>query len=115
MSLLKPLLEDLAKQRTFRFEEPWRLSSKALGLAVPIVRAEYGERAYLVLDEIPGGVDIRDSGEIRRLIAKSGVDKPVFIRGGVLVKGRHSPGPSASASSSSRARRGPSRPSASTT
>ncbi len=91
MSLLKPLLDDLAEQRTFRFEEPWRLSSKALGLAVPIVRTEYGERAYLVLDEIPGGVDIRDSGEIRRLIAKSGVDKPVFIRGGVLVKGETQP------------------------
>jgi len=91
VSLLKPLLEDLAEQRTFRFEEPWRLSSKALGLAVPIVRAEYGERTYLVLDEIPGGVDIRDSGEIRRLIAKSGVDKPVFIRGGVLVKGETQP------------------------
>jgi len=91
MMLLRALLEDLREQRTFRFEEPWRLSSKSLGLAVPIVRTQYGERAYLVLDEIPGGVNLRDSGQIRRLIAKSGVDKPVFIRGGVLVKGETQP------------------------
>ncbi len=91
MGALKALLEDLAEQRTYRFEEPWRFSSRALGLAVPIVRTSYGERAYLLLDEIPGGVDIRDSGEIRRLIAKSGVDKPVFIRGGLIVRGETQP------------------------
>jgi len=88
---LRSLLADLAEQRTFRFEEPWRLSSRSLGLAVPIVRTEYGERAYVVLDEIPGGVEVRDSVEIRRLIMRSGVDKPVFVRGGLILKGETQP------------------------
>ncbi|RLF92933.1 hypothetical protein DRN52_07235 [Thermococci archaeon] len=94
MSALKTLLDDLMEQRTFRFEEPWRLSSRALSLAIPIVRTEYGERNYLVLEEISesnGVVDIMDSGEIRRLIVKNRVNKPVFIRGGVMVKGETQP------------------------
>jgi len=91
VSALKPLLADLKEQRTYRFLEPWRISSRALGLAVPIVRTDYGPRAYLVLDEIPGGVDIRDSGSIRRLIARSGVNKPVFVRGGLILKGETQP------------------------
>ena len=91
MSALRPLLADLKEQRTYRFLEPWRISSRALGLAVPIVRTDYGPRAYLVLDEIPGGVDIRDSGSIRRLIARSGVNKPVFVRGGLILKGETQP------------------------
>ena len=49
MSTLLPLLADLREQRTFAFEEPWRLSSRSLGLAVPIVRKEYGPRGYVLL------------------------------------------------------------------
>ena len=91
MSALLPLLADLREQRTFAFEEPWRLSSRSLGLAVPIVRKEYGPRGYVLLEELPGGVEVRDSGSIRRLIARSGVEKPVFIRGGLVMKGETQP------------------------
>ncbi|RLI07594.1 hypothetical protein DRO32_03610, partial [Candidatus Bathyarchaeota archaeon] len=91
MAGLESLLADLREQRTYRFMEPWRLSSRSLGLAVPIVRTSYGERAYILLDEIPGEVDVRDSGSIRRLIAKSRVDKPVFVRGGLILKGETQP------------------------
>ena len=91
MSALLSLLADLREQRTFIFEEPWRLSSRSLGMAVPIVRKEYGPRKYVLLDELPGGVDVRDSGAIRKLIARSGVDKPVFIRGGLVLEGETQP------------------------
>jgi len=88
---LLALLGDLKAQRTYRFLEPWMYTSRSLALAVPIVRTDYGARSYLVLDEVPGALNVRDIGEIRKLMARNQIDKPVFVRGGCILEGSTQP------------------------
>ena len=88
---LSALIDDLERQETFRLLEPWRYSSKSLALVVPIVRVRYGSREYIVLDEFPGILSIRDAGRVGKVIVENGSDKHVFIRGGCILEGLTQP------------------------
>ena len=89
---LEGLLRDLREGRGYRFLDPWAYSPKSLALAVPIVReGPVGERRYLLLDEIPGGIAVRDEGSIRKLLAENRIDKPVFVRSGCILEGKTQP------------------------
>ena len=85
------LIDDLERQKTFRFLEPWRYSSKSLALVVPIVRVRYGSREYIVIDEVPGILSIRDAGTVGKVIVENSSDKHVFIRGGCILEGLTQP------------------------
>jgi len=66
-------------------------SSKSLALAVPIVRKEYGHREYIVLDEYPNILIIRDAGTVGKAIVENNSDKYVFVRGGCILEGLTQP------------------------
>ncbi|RLE91407.1 MAG: hypothetical protein DRN04_12845, partial [Thermoprotei archaeon] len=78
------LIDDLERQETFRFLEPWRYSSKSLALVIPIVKVRYGSREYIVIDEVPGILSIRDAGTVGKVVVENSSDKHVFIRGGCI-------------------------------
>ena len=88
---LSALIDDLERQETFRFLEPWRYSSKSLALVIPIVRVRYGSREYIVLDEFPGILSIRDAGRVGKVVVENSSDKHVFIRGGCVLEGLTQP------------------------
>ena len=69
--------------------EPWKLDEKKGGMVVPILRktTAQGRRGYVVLEEVKDEVRIKDLGSIDRVQVKSSSDKPVFVRGGGVLKG----------------------------
>lgn len=74
--------------RRFKWGKPWRLNDRAMGVVVPIIREDKGERNYVILEEAKDKVEIKDTGRIGEVSVKSKSDKPVFIRGGTLLKGQ---------------------------
>ena len=69
------------------FGEPWKIPQK-LVVAVPILRRNYNERKYKLLQEIEDKVEIKDSGYIDKAILKNQSNTPVFVRKGTLLKGQ---------------------------
>lgn len=74
--------------RKFKWGKPSRLNDRAMGIVVPIIREGKGKRDYVTLEESKNKVDIKDSGSISEVTVKSRADKPVFMRGGTLLKGQ---------------------------
>ncbi|GAI23926.1 unnamed protein product, partial [marine sediment metagenome] len=74
--------------RRFKWGKPWRLNDRAMGVVVPIIREDKGERKYAILEEAKDKVEIKDTGSIGEVSVRSKSDKPVFIRGGTLLKGQ---------------------------
>lgn len=74
--------------RRFKWGKPWRLNDRAMGVVVPIIREDRGKRNYVILEEAKDKVEIKDTGRIGEVSVKSKSDKPVFIRGGTLLKGQ---------------------------
>jgi len=88
MEKFESFVRDILEQKSgFKFKEPWKKSEKSLTVVVPIIRKNAPERNYITLDEVKDQIDIRDSGEIDKILAKSNIDKPVFVRSGSLFKG----------------------------
>jgi len=89
MEKLGEFVRNILEQKSgFKFEEPWKKSEKSLTVVVPIIRENAPERNYITLDEVKDQIEIRDSGEIDKIIARSNIDKLVFVRSGSLFKGR---------------------------
>ena len=78
---------ELAKVR-FKWGKPKRLSDRSMGVVVPILREGESERNYAVLEEVKDKVEITDSGRIGEVSVRSRADRPVFMRGGTLLKGQ---------------------------
>ena len=73
----------------FRFGEVWRISNKALGALIPILRHKDAKRAYLMIEELKKGqYEILDSGSIDKIRIKGSFDKAVFIRTGNIFEGK---------------------------
>lgn len=82
---LNQLIDEVLKQH--RFGEPWRLGEKHGGIVVPILRREQPtKRTYLMLEEVKDQVVITDTGSINQVGVQTQTDKPVFIRGGGILK-----------------------------
>ena len=47
---------------SFRLGKPWIFDKGCLGVAVPIVRKEYKDRSYVMLEEARRKVSIKDTG-----------------------------------------------------
>ena len=73
----------------FRWGEPVR-PDDAVAIVVPILRSGVaGEPSYLLLEEVKDRVEFADSGRIGGVRVRArGVDKPIFIRSGTILKGR---------------------------
>ena len=85
---MKDLLTGLIEGRGYAFKEPWRAGEKSLTLVVPIVATTRRTRGYVILEEVKDRVEVKDTGSIGGVQVKVGdVDKPVFIRGGTMLKG----------------------------
>ena len=74
--------------RRFKWGKPWRLNDRAMGIVVPIIREDQSKRNYVILEEAKDKVEIKDTGSIGEVSVKSKSDKPVFMRGGTLLKGQ---------------------------
>lgn len=73
----------------FRLGEIWRLSDKALGALVPILRHKTFKRNYVMLEELPKNkYDVVDSGSINKIKIKGAFDKAVFVRTGNMFEGQ---------------------------
>lgn len=73
---------------THEFSKPWTLGEKSALVVVPVLRKAIPlRRDYVVLEEVEGKVNLKDSGSIRRVIVEAKTDKPVFIRGGGVLRG----------------------------
>lgn len=84
---MKNLLQKF-KDGSFELKEPWRASEKSLAIIVPIVvKQSLKDRGYVVLEEVKDNVTIEDTGDINKLRLTGKTDKPVFIRGGSILKG----------------------------
>jgi len=84
---LKDLVSKLLEGVDFEFKNPWRASSRALTVVVPIVAKRAGSREYVTLEEVTDKVKITDTGSISGAKIEGDVDKPTFIRGGTMLKG----------------------------
>lgn len=71
----------------YDFKEPWRASGKSLTIIVPIVAKKSSKRDYVTFEEVKEKVRIVDTGNIHEVKVECDVDKPVFIRGGSVLKG----------------------------
>lgn len=72
----------------FKVKEPWRASERSLAIVVPIVQeGDVDQRGYVVLDEVKDEVKISDTGRIGEVKIEGDIDRPVFVRGGTLLKG----------------------------
>lgn len=87
MEKFETLISDLIRGEDYSFGIPWRLSEKSLAIVVPIIKAEKGERDYLVIEEAKDKVELVDSGSIGQVNVRSMADKPVFIRSGSILSG----------------------------
>lgn len=84
---MKDLISQLVEAETYEFKKPWRATNKSLTIVVPIVAKKPGSRSYVVLEEVKDKVKIIDTGGISQARIEGNVDKPVFIRGGTMLKG----------------------------
>ena len=84
------LLESIKEERDgFRLGEVWRLSEKALGAIVPILRHKNFKRSYVMLEELPKEkYQVLDSGSIDKIKIKGSFDKAVFVRTGNIFEGK---------------------------
>lgn len=88
---LKLELLNSIKEETdgFRLGEIWKLSDKALGALVPILRHKNFKRSYVMLEELSKDkYDVVDSGSINKIKIKGAFDKAVFIRTGNMFEGQ---------------------------
>lgn len=74
--------------RQIKWGKPWRLNDRAMGIVVPIISEDKSKRNYVILEEAKDKVEIKDMGSIGKVSVKSKSDKPVFMRGGTLLKGQ---------------------------
>lgn len=73
----------------FRLGEIWKLSDRALGALVPILRHKNFKRNYVMLEELPKNkYDVLDSGSINKIKIKGAFDKAVFVRTGNMFEGQ---------------------------
>lgn len=72
----------------YKLGEPWKLP-RAAGFLVPLLRdAPYDERGYVLLQEVEGKVEFRDTGSISAVEVKNKSGFNVFIRKGTMLKGQ---------------------------
>ncbi len=91
MSVLVQLIDSLVNEVGFKFGDVWRPKDTSLCAVVPILReGVIEEPRYYLLSEVQDKVTILESGDIDELIIRldETVDKPVFIRGGSMLKGK---------------------------
>lgn len=88
--LKQDLLEAIHNQSDgFRFGEIWRLSEKALGAIVPILRDKEFQRAYVMLEELDNKkYKVVDSGNISQIKINGKFDKAIFVRTGNMFEGQ---------------------------
>jgi len=84
---LRDLIENLKNPKIYKFEEPWRVSSKALSFVVPIIKLKPSKREYLVAEEVQDKIELLDSGSINEVKVKGDINKPVFFRAGGILQG----------------------------
>lgn len=75
------------KEGELELKDPWRPTNKAQTIIVPILAKNVGKREYITLEEAKDKVYITDTGRIGEAKINAGTDKPVFIRGGTILKG----------------------------
>ena len=90
--LKQDLLEDIKNEANgFRFGEIWKLSNKALGALIPILRHKDFKRSYIMIEELDKkDYQVVDSGNISqiKLKVKKALNKPIFIRTGNMFEGK---------------------------
>lgn len=84
------LLDSIKEEKDgFRLGEIWRLSEKALGAIIPILRHKEFKRQYVMLEELSKDkYEVLDSGSINRIKIKGSFDKAVFVRTGNIFEGK---------------------------
>jgi hypothetical protein len=82
------LMIDRLLSDEYKLGEPWKLP-RAAGFLVPLLRdAPYDERGYVLLQEVEGKVEFRDTGSISAVEVKNKSGFNVFIRKGTMLKGQ---------------------------
>lgn len=83
---INELIDDVLTEHDFG--EPWRLGEGNAGIVVPIVRRSAPtKRGYVMLEEVKDKITITDMGSIGETKVHNPTDKPVFVRGGGILKG----------------------------
>lgn len=71
----------------YEIKPAWRPTGRSLTLVFPITTRKTRPRDYITLEEVKDKVEIIDTGDINKIQVKSNIDKPLFIRGGTMLKG----------------------------
>jgi len=91
MKRVVKLVEDIAHEVGYEFGNIWRPKDTSLCAVIPILRnGPVSEPKYYLLDDVKDRVRILESGSIGELVVEldPSVNKPVFVRGGTLFKGK---------------------------
>lgn len=83
---MENFLKNLKEGNGIEYGEPWRLSDRSLGVAVPIISLIECVRNYRVLID-SDEYNVSDTGSISKLNLDLDTDEPVFIRSGSIFKG----------------------------
>ena len=90
--LKQDMLKDIQNEANgFRFGEIWKLSDKALGALIPILRHKDFQRSYVMIEELDKkDYNVIDSGNISeiKIKVKKALNKPIFIRTGNMFEGK---------------------------
>ena len=85
---LKYFIETIISSKEgFKLGEPWKFSKNSMGVIIPIQRENAQKRDYTTLPEVKDNITFKDTGSIQTIQVEKGVDIPLFIRAGTVLKG----------------------------
>lgn len=86
--MFKKFIESVREEKNgFKFDKPWRVEEKSLGVIVPVLRKSRGKRNYITLAEAEE-LKIEDTGQIDYVFVTNNGKKPVLISRGDMFRGK---------------------------
>lgn len=87
MKELNSFIENIVEgKENYKLGNPWKYSTKSMGVIIPILKTKLNNRDYTTLPEVKGKVEFEDTGSIENVQIK-GIDLPLFIRAGTILEG----------------------------
>jgi hypothetical protein len=88
MKALKEFIGKIVESKEgFKLGEPWKFNKNSMGVIIPIQRENVLKRNYTTLPEVKDTITFKDTGNIQTIQIEKGVNIPLFIRAGTMLKG----------------------------
>ena len=75
------------EKKGFKFDQPWRVEEKSLGVIIPVLRKSQKKRSYVTFAETKD-VNVQDTGQIDYIFVTNNGKKPVLVSRADILKGK---------------------------